>query len=167
MQMLGQQLTDPHGIEKQGSMPGLGLLPIITTMQPEKLTRLCSGTIHGDSLFGQPLKEDLVAGYEIHIGKTLYLDHAEPFATLTSGERDGCISTDRRVLGTYLHGIFDHDAFRHQFLSAARSFCKLASPSALNPWNVQREESLDRLARLVSTSLDMQRIFTWVGLKYE
>jgi adenosylcobyric acid synthase len=167
MQMLGQELADPAGIEQQGHMPGLGLLPISTTMQADKVTRLCSGTIQGDCLFGQPLREDHVAGYEIHIGKTMYLDHAQPFAILASGEWDGCVSANRRVLGTYLHGIFDHDCFRHQFLTTARSFYKLGSPSALNPWSVQREESLDRLARQVSESLDMARIFAWVGLTYE
>ncbi len=113
------------------------------------------------------MAEDRIAGYEIHVGKTLYLDQAEPFATLANGEQDGCISADRRVLGTYLHGIFDEDCFRHQFLTAARGFHRLASPSALNPWKAQREESLNRLARQVSTSLDMRRIFAWVGMKYE
>ncbi|MEA2257492.1 MAG: adenosylcobyric acid synthase [Acidobacteriaceae bacterium] len=164
MQMLGEELVDPNGIERQGRMPGLGLLPIRTEMQAGKVTRLCSGVIH--SLFGQPVQKDLVAGYEIHVGKTLYQDDAEPFATLTSGEADGCVSTDRRVLGTYLHGIFDHDGFRHQFLTTARNFCQLDPPSTLNQWTRQREESLDRLARQVSTSLDMHRIFDWVGLKY-
>jgi adenosylcobyric acid synthase len=166
MQMLGEELTDPEGIERKGCMPGLGLLPIRTEMQADKVTRLCSGVIHSHSLFGQPVREDAVAGYEIHIGKTLYEDHAEPFATLISGEPDGCISTDRRVLGTYLHGIFDHDVFRHHFLAAARTFFQLAPPSAFNPWTRQREESLDRLAHQVNTSLDMHRIFEWVGLQY-
>jgi len=145
MQMLGEELVDPEGIERKGRMPALGLLPIRTEMQADKVTRLCSGVIHSHSLFGQPVREDAVAGYEIHIGKTLYEDHAEPFATLIGGEPDGCISTDRRVLGTYLHGIFDHDAFRHHFLAAARTFFHLAPPSAFNPWTKQREESLDRL----------------------
>jgi adenosylcobyric acid synthase len=167
MQMLGQELADPAGVEQKGCMEGLGLLPITTTMQADKVTRLSSGTIQGSSLFGQPLGDDRIAGYEIHVGKTLYLDRSEPFATLANGEQDGCISADRRVLGTYLHGIFDEDCFRHQFLTAARSFRKLAPPSALNPWKAQREESLNRLAREVSTSLDMRRIFAWVGLKYE
>jgi adenosylcobyric acid synthase len=148
-------------------MTGLGLLPIRTEMQADKVTRLCSGVIHRHSLFGRPVRENLVAGYEIHVGKTLYQDHAEPFATLEGGEPDGCISSDSRVLGTYLHGLFDHDGFRHHFLTAARTYYKLAPPPALNPWMKQREESLDRLARQVSTSLDMQRIFAWVGLKYE
>jgi adenosylcobyric acid synthase len=166
MQMLGDELVDPDGIERQGHMPGLCLLPIRTEMQPVKVTRLCSGVIHSHSLFGQPAQEHRVAGYEIHVGKTLYQDRAEPFATLTDGQPDGCISTDRRVLGTYLHGIFDHDGFRHQFLTAARNFYQLAPPLAFNPWTKQREESLDRLACQVSMSLDMHRIFDWVGLKY-
>ena len=167
MQMLGQELSDPLGIERRGSMPGLGLLPISTTMQAQKVTRICSGSIHGGSLFGQPLPEGRIAGYEIHVGKTLYLERAEAFATLSSGELDGCVSADRRILGSYLHGIFDEDCFRHAFLTAARGFCKLATPSALNPWKAQREESLDRLAHQVSQSLDMQQIFSWVGMKYQ
>jgi len=136
-------------------------------MQTEKVTRLSSGAIHDASLFGQPLRQRHVAGYEIHVGKTLYLDQAEPFATLESGELDGCISPDRRVLGTYLHGIFDDDSFRHEFLHAARSFHRLDSPPVLNPWRAQREDSLDRLANQVSASLDMRWIFSWAGLEYE
>ncbi len=167
MQMLGRELSDPLGIEQQGRMPGLGLLPISTTMQAQKVTRICSGAIDGGFLFGQPLSESRVAGYEIHVGKTLYLDRAEPFATLSSGERDGCISTDRKILGSYLHGIFDEDCFRHAFVTTARNFRKLAAPSLLNPWKAQRQESLDRLARAVSQSLDMRRIFGWVGMKYQ
>jgi adenosylcobyric acid synthase len=167
MQMLGRELTDPLGVERQGHMAGLGLLPIDTLMQAEKVTRICSGVVKGGALFGQPLLKDHVAGYEIHVGKTLYLDQAQPFAILTSGELDGCVSADRRILGSYLHGIFDEDNFRHHFLSAARSFYKLASPSAFNGWRAQREESLDRLADQVSRSLDMHSIFAWVGLKFK
>ena len=166
MQMLGQEVTDPSGVEQIGSVAGLGLLPIHTTMQTEKVTRLCSGTICDGSLFGQPLPAKQVAGYEIHVGKTLYLAHAEPFATLSGGEPDGCISADRRILGTYLHGLFDDDRFRHQFLQAACCFHGLTPPAAGNAWKAQREESLDRLAREVSTALDMRRIFSWVGLTY-
>jgi adenosylcobyric acid synthase len=167
MQMLGQELDDPIGIERQGCMPGLGLLPISTTMQAQKVTRLCSGTRNAESLFSQQARGNRISGYEIHVGKTVYLAQAEPFATLASGEPDGCISADRRILGTYLHGIFDEDCFRHQFVTAARSFHGLASPGLLTPWKAQREDSLDRLAGQVSRSLDMRRIFEWVGLKYK
>jgi adenosylcobyric acid synthase len=104
-----------------------------------------------------------VEGYEIHVGKTIYLPDALAFATLNDGERDGCISSDHRVLGTYLHGIFDDDSFRHQFLEAAHRIRGLNSPLTLNPWKAQRKESVDRLAREVSAALDMRRIFSWVG----
>ena len=164
--MLGQELADPGGIERQGCMQGLGLLGIRTTMQAEKVTRLCSGMIRGGVLFGQPIRSGRISGYEIHVGQTDYLPQAEPFATLNSGELDGCISVDGRILGTYVHGIFDEDEFRHQFVIAARSFYQLALPSVLNPWNLQRKESLDRLAHHVSESLDMDRIFAWAGLSY-
>ena len=167
MQMLGREIADPTGVERQGSVPGLGLLPINTTMQTAKVTRLSAGTMNGASLFGQQLQQRQISGYEIHVGKTSYQDQAEPFATLETGELDGCISTDRRVLGTYLHGIFDDDGFRHQFLHAARSFRRLSLPTVLNPWRAQREESLNRLAGQVSTSLDMRQIFSWAGLEYQ
>jgi len=165
MQMLGQEIADPGSIEQQGSIAGLCLLPIRTIMQDRKVTRLGTGTIEGNSLFHQPLAGNHIAGYEIHVGKTLYLDQAEPFATLASGEPDGCVNIDRRILGTYLHGIFDDDSFRHQFVTAARAFHQLDAPVRLNPWKIQRQESLDRLARQVSESLDMKRIFSWVGLR--
>ncbi|MGC2401523.1 MAG: cobyric acid synthase [Acidobacteriaceae bacterium] len=167
MQILGRAINDEEGIEQRGSMSGLGLLPIITAMQGEKVTRLRTGALHRASLFGQPIQDDRVAGYEIHVGRTQYPEKSEPFATFSGGEWDGCVSPDHRVLGTYLHGIFDEDAFRHQFLAAARNFRGLAPPSTLNRWKAQREESLDRLARHVSASLDMQKIFALAGLIYE
>ena len=167
MQMLGREIADPEGIERQGSVPGLGLLSISTRMQSVKVTRLSSGTIHHASLFQQQLRQLHVAGYEIHVGKTSYLDQGEPFATLESGELDGCISADQRVLGTYLHGIFDNDCFRHEFLHAARSFHLLSAPLEMNPWQAQREASLDRLAHQVCVSLDMWQIFSWAGLEYK
>jgi adenosylcobyric acid synthase len=121
-------------------------------MQMHKVTRNSAGKT--TSLFGQ-LR---VSGYEIHVGQTRYLDNAESFATLDSGEPDGCVS--RRVIGTYLHGIFDDDEFRHAFITSASG----SAPSSLNPWKAQREASLDRLAREVRQALDMQQIFSWVGM---
>lgn len=79
---------------------------------------------------------------------------------------DGCISTDTRILGTYLHGIFDNETFRHAFIAAARSFHHLAPASQFENWGQKREESFNRLANTVRGSLDLPRIFDWVGLKY-
>ena len=80
---------------------------------------------------------------------------------------DGCISPDSRIFGTYLHGLFDGDAFRHAFMAAARAYCHLAPAVELNNWESKRQESLDRLASTVSLSLDMPKLFDWVGLQYQ
>lgn len=173
MQMLGEVITDPHGIEHGGSAPGLGLLPIQTIMQADKVTRNVTGNMVARSLFGQPIVDSVVSGYEIHIGRTIYQAGAMPFAILSSNVRsvddhnDGCLSTDTRFFGTYLHGLFDDDGFRHQFLRAARSFHALGPPDELYPWKQLRQESMNRLAREVEKALHMETIFGWVGLPYK
>jgi adenosylcobyric acid synthase len=173
MQMLGEMITDPHGIEHGGSAAGLGLLPIQTIMQADKVTRNVTGNMVARSLFGQPVAASAVSGYEIHIGRTIYKPAATPFAILSSTVRtaddynDGCMSTDTRILGTYLHGLFDDDGFRHQFLCAARAFHTLDPPDELYPWKQLRQESLNRLAHEVEEALHMETIFSWVGLPYK
>jgi adenosylcobyric acid synthase len=173
MQMLGMTITDPLGMERSGSADGLGLLPIQTNMQTDKVTRNVRGQMTETVLFGQPVTSTDLSGYEIHIGQTLYLSGSRHFAVISSdsgtteGTPDGCISADSRIFGTYLHGLFDDDGFRHQFLGAARAFHQLAAPTELHLWKQLREESLNRVAREVETALDMETIFGWVGLPYK
>jgi adenosylcobyric acid synthase len=176
MQMLGESIVDPFAMEHTGSVAGLGLLPIRTMMQTEKITRNATGKMVVPVLFGQSVEEGRFSGYEIHIGQTIYQADARYFANLSSNDdtdeskaagEDGCISADTRIFGTYLHGLFDDDRFRHQFIRAARAFHELASPVELKLWKQLREESLDRLALEVSKALDMETIFRWVGLSYK
>jgi adenosylcobyric acid synthase len=172
MQMLGDAITDPLGMERDGSAAGLGLLPIETVMQADKVTRNVMGKMAVTVLFGQPVTDNKLSGYEIHIGQTIYQTEASPFAVLStdsglpSVSNDGCISADSRIFGTYLHGLFDDDSFRHQFVRAARAFHKLNASDELCPWKQLREESLNRLAREVEKALDMETIFGWVSLRY-
>jgi adenosylcobyric acid synthase len=107
-QMLGQEVSDPEGIEgPPGSDVGLGFLDVITKMRADKtLTR--SEAVH--------LASGLtVRGYEIHIGVTQGPDSARPFALL-SGRGEGAISADGLVEGSYLHGLFAADDFRAAYL---------------------------------------------------
>jgi len=172
MQILGQDIVDPSEMEHANAVPGLGLLSIHTTMQSQKVTRLTSGHLIVPSLFGQPLSSSHVSGYEIHIGETRYLDGARPFAEIHTDAShqtllDGCITANGQVFGSYLHGLFDDDSFRHAFLSAARAFYELAPTAQCNNWKENREASLNRLADAVRSSLDMPQIFSWVGLTFQ
>ncbi len=108
-QMLGRRLADPLGVEGLASeVAGLGLLDVETEMGGDKALRQVAGR-HGPS--GIPL-----VGYEMHIGRTDGPDQARPFAHLSDGREDGAMSTDGRVAGSYLHGLFASDPFRHAFL---------------------------------------------------
>jgi len=173
MQMLGQKILDPEGVEGPESIQGLCLLPINTTMRPSKTTLAGTGVLVTKTLFGQPIEDISLRGYEIHVGETSYVGTAQPFAQLVRQTResqepvvDGCVGTDSRIFGTYLHGLFDGDDFRYAFIQAARQFYNLAPPGEVSDWGSKRSESLDRLANTVSESLDLTKIFEWVGLRY-
>ena len=171
MQMLGDHIVDPEEIESSGSIHGFGLLPIKTTMLPSKITRTSTGELVTPSLFGQPVTRIQLHGYEIHVGETSHLGQAMPFARLTRNGveqvEDGCLSPDSRIFGTYLHGLFDGDDFRHAFIATARAHCHLHPVAEWSGWEKERNEALDRLANSVGQSLDMRTIFVWVGLQYQ
>jgi adenosylcobyric acid synthase len=166
MQMLGRSIVDPDAIEHSEASEGLGLLPLCTRMNSVKTTRQVSGSLQTADLFGQRVGPIGLTGYEIHVGETTYLPEAQAFSVLADGKFDGCISPDTRIFGTYLHGIFDDDSFRHTFIAAARSFFHLAPASSFENWKQKREESLNRLADAVRGALDIPNILSWVGLAY-
>jgi adenosylcobyric acid synthase len=167
MQMLGRCIDDPEAIESGGTIDGLNLLPIDTTMRPAKTTVLTRATLTPTHLFDQAIPHTQVSGYEIHIGETTYLPGAQPFATSPLAQPDGCIGPSTRVFGSYLHGLFDDDRFRETFLTAARAFYRLSPAPSFNRWQHQREQALDAFAAHVEQSLDMTAIFRYAGLTYK
>ena len=110
-----------------------------------------------------------VCGYEIHLGETTYLPNAEPFARiLRFGDNesvlDGAIDVDGNVFGTYLHGLFDDDGFRHSFLRATRERCGLAQPAKYAHVHAEREDRINRLAEEVRRSLHMNLVYRLLGI---
>ena len=164
--MLGRAIIDPYAVEHAEAAEGLGLLPLSTRMNSEKTTRQMPGTLRTAHLFGQQVRPISVTGYEIHVGETNYLAGAQAFSVLPDGKIDGCVSADTRIFGTYLHGIFDDDAFRHTFITTARAFFHLAPALSLENWKKKRKDSLDRLADAVRGALNIAQILSWVGLPY-
>ena len=168
MQMLGRRILDPHSIESTDEVEALNLLPFATVMHPAKTTVLAQGLLTQGDLFHAGTPQTEVSGYEIHIGQTVYDPGARPFAHLAASPEaypDGCISATTRIFGTYLHGVFDDDRFRHLFLRQARAFHNLTPPTTLNDWKQHREQSLNSFADHVEQSLDMQTLYTWAGLE--
>jgi adenosylcobyric acid synthase len=103
-QMMGKTVHDPTGLEGQpGSSEGLGLLPIETILKAPKTT-----TLTKFSWNGRP-----GAGYEIHMGQTIRAG-GTPLFNITERnhnpcrDEDGCVSNDSKIMGTYIHGLFDN-----------------------------------------------------------
>jgi adenosylcobyric acid synthase len=119
-------------------------------------------------LFGHAVGAVQARGYEIHMGETTYIGSARPFGQLRRAGAsgvvdDGAASTDGRIFGTYLHGLFDVDEFRHAFLRAARAACGLAPPSRFAQVAAERGARLDRLATHVAGAVDVETLLTWIG----
>lgn len=144
-QMLGTRLDDPDGAEgPAGVVDGLGLLSVDTVLAGDKSLVEVTGKENASGL--------QVRGFEMHIGRTTGTDTARPMLDL-NGRPDGAISADGRVMGTYLHGIFADDAFRHDFLNRLRK--RQASGVA---YEAQVERVLDELADHLQRHVDLERI---------
>ncbi|SDK56510.1 L-threonine O-3-phosphate decarboxylase /adenosylcobyric acid synthase (glutamine-hydrolysing) [Maridesulfovibrio ferrireducens] len=164
LQMLGQYVNDPDGIESQdGTAEGLGLLPLQTTLAQEKTLTRTSGT-HGLS------KMD-VSGYEIHHGKTEPLMPTVRAMIVPKGST-GAVPISRvlgfglksgMIWGTYLHGIFDADGFRRWFIDSLRDKKGLPKLETIQT-TFGMEDELDRLAKIVRENVDMKAVYNALGM---
>ncbi|WP_053133120.1 cobyric acid synthase [Pseudomonas sp. MIACH] len=142
LQMLGEQVHDPLGLEgSAGSSDGLGLLAFSTTLEAEKQLR---------NVRGRLLLEDAeVSGYEIHAGVTCGAALSNAAVLLDDGRSDGAQSADGQILGTYLHGLFETPAA----CCALLRWAGLQDVQAVD-YHALRERDIERLADLVENHLD-------------
>jgi adenosylcobyric acid synthase len=159
-QILGREVRDPLGVEGDPrAEAGLDLLPVVTTMAGAKTTTQVQARVPAPGAGG------VLSAYEIHMGVTEIQGEGRPAFEIVSRNGqpqtapDGWVSPDRRVWGTYLHGVFENDGFRRVFLQELqpdRPGLDAAAP-ATSYENFQ-EAQLDRLADLLRRHLDMAQI---------
>lgn len=153
LQMLGQQLHDPLGLEgAAGSSPGLGLLEISTVLEAEKQLRNVRGRL--------ALEDAEISGYEIHAGVTTGAALERAAVHLDDGRCDGAQSADGQILGTYLHGLFESP----QSCSALLRWAGLANVEKVD-YHALRERDIERLADLVENHLDGRLLRQLCGLE--
>lgn len=146
-QMLGTQVSDLHAVEDiAGVSDGLGLLDMTTNLEQHKQLRQVRGTL---SLTG-----DNIEGYEIHCGVSSGTALNSPVATMDDGRTDGAISADNQVLGTYLHGLFDHP----NSSAALLAWAGLETTQVVDQREI-RETQLNRLAAELEEHLDCALLF--------
>ena len=120
LQMLGEALIDPHGIDGNG--PGLGLLPVVTLFETDKTVQ------HRQARFasvGGPwaaLSGVEVQGYEIHHGQTAPHSAMAAAGDVAHAVLPGGLAWQNgsgHVLGVYLHGLFEDPAVLHALFGAS------------------------------------------------
>lgn len=142
-QMLGKTVADPEGIEgPPATVDGLGLLDVDTVLTGDK--RLVSVT--GKSFDGIDL-----SGYEMHVGETTSGTDSLPFSKI-DGHEDGAVSSDGRIFGTYIHGLFSDDRQRGAWLE------RLGGQNTELNYDAQVDAVLDRLAAHMEQHLDLDRL---------
>lgn len=147
MQILGERIVDPHGVD--GSGWGLGLLPLTTVFDAKKLvenTRLRFSDVPGAWL---PLSGIEFDGYDIRHGRMVPTGNDEPGAVekVLPGNA-GFVANN--VLGIATHGLLED------------------STALAAIFNMTPEESLDsaidRVADAAEEHLDMTAIDELVGI---
>ena len=131
-QMMGQSIEDPDGMEGDiTKMPGLGLLPIHTTITTEKTTRQVTFEFNGQSC----------QGYEIHQGVS---------------DTDEVILTADHCIGTYIHGILDNAPFIDYLLRPYADRMAVTEPF---DYQAYKEQQYDRLADHLRQHVDIPAVY--------
>jgi adenosylcobyric acid synthase len=159
LQMMGEWITDEAGLEGQsGTLPGLGLLPITTTITATKTTQQRTVTAQPIPMEGWTLTNSPVQGYEIHQGQSslTYSQVRSDLMSLFSDPALGYFNCRNNGMGTYLHDVFNNGAWRRAWLNSLRHRKGLA-PLALDvpDYATQREQMLHQITETIQPYLDL------------
>jgi len=167
-QMLGREIRDPHCTESDIQfVPGFNLLDLTTVLEREKVTRQATARLAQPQCFSTnagDLTNPVFSGYEIHLGKTFLGNGTQPLFQLQrlgddESHYDGAISSNGRVLGTYLHGLFDSGEGLELLINHWRKICgKRSASRGIDPV-AERERRYDALADHYRSNLKMDVIY--------
>lgn len=160
-QMLGERILDPERVESPlTERKGLGLLSLATVFLPSKETHQVEGVVKAGRGLLEQARGLPFQGYEIHMGRTDGVSESPFLIEKRSGRAcqvpEGCLDSGGRVLGTYLHGLFNNAGLRSAILNhlaSRKGFNIRPSPA------ISRDVAYDRLADHVRRSLNMDLIY--------
>ncbi len=162
LQMLGTTLEDPYSKEgakiySEQTTKGIGLLPLKTTFFEKKLTR----QINSESLWPCQSK---ISGFEIHNGQT-ELDNTQNSLNISPIFKDlnlGWYKENKEggtIAGTYIHGIFENDIWRDQYINLIRKRKKLpALEKRTSSYKIKRESIIENLANEFNKNLNLSSL---------
>ena len=172
-QLLGKMILDPNKTESDLlELPGLGLLDTVTTFDTQKITTQVTGKVVSDHGLLAGCKGLDFYGYEIHMGTTEFgEERINPFLIEHRFGQDveaidGVVHENGRVMGTYIHGIFDADILRRKILNnlrAEKGWDEIREVKVNS--RIEKEKAFNELADVVRNSFDMDHVYQIMGLK--
>lgn len=159
-QMMGNLIKDPYGVESDlKETDGMKLLNIDTVLEKDKVTTRVSAESGNINVYG----------YEIHMGICRYSRNTKPLFKIKTknGENvyidDGAINFQGNIMGTYIHGVFDSADFRQYILNRIRKEKAIPEKKSVDYSNY-RNSQLDKLAEIIRSNVDIQSIYTIMGI---
>ena len=142
LQLLGGRFEDPAGVD--GSGEGVGLLHVTTAFGADKVVRRTDARFGDLSGPWAALRGIAVEGYEIRHGSS------RPAGAVHEALPDGLGWVSGPVLGVYLHGLFECEAFTAAVVGAVPEH--------------GLEATFDALADALDEHLDMGRVAALAGV---
>ena len=144
-QMMGQEVLDPEHVESDVErMPGLGILPLTTTMNGEKRT------VQVDFYWETSAGPSACKGYEIHMGIT---------RSVAAGEKSKPVTTYKespRCWGSYIHGILDNAPIIDELLSP---WLENKEEESVFDYQAYKQQQYDLLADVVRHEINMPELY--------
>ena len=152
-QMLGQEISDPDGVEKGGKIRGMELLPVSTILMPEKKRCQIEGKIERLSGLFHVLSDCKFKGYEIHMGRT----GTEEKVVVTS-------DMNENIYGSYVHGLFDEGTIANSMIQtlAEKKGIRIEN-GEFEDYQTFKDKQYDKLADTLRMYLNMEEIYEMLG----
>ena len=152
-QMLGQEISDPDGVEEGGKIRGMELLPVSTILMPEKKRCQIEGKIERLSGLFHILSDCTFKGYEIHMGRT----GTEEKVVVTS-------DMNENIYGSYVHGLFDEGTIANSMIQtlAEKKGIRIEN-GEFEDYQTFKDKQYDKLADTLRMYLNMEEIYEMLG----
>lgn len=150
LQMLGKSISDPKALEEGGSIRGMELLDISTTLLENKTRRQVHGHVNRLTGIFKGLSGKEYEGYEIHMG----------VSKEKAGSIDAIVLQKQNVYGSYVHSIFDKADISGGIVEAIAEKKGISiGIGSLMDYSAIKEREFDRLADAMRKYMDMDYIY--------
>lgn len=157
-QMLGKNLIST---EDNLAIEGFDMIPFNTKFSLNKKTAIAKGIVCSMDNKLKPLSNIRIYGYEIQNGYSEMLDGGEVFIIDKNNNIVGLSNESGDVFGTYIHGIFEIEAFRKNLINSLKEKYDVIIENSIEEkekYKMYRLKQYDTLTELIENNIDLDKV---------